>query len=321
MDTIALQVGIENLTNEQIDKVEQVLKDKEVRTKEDGRRSFFGWLGNMMVSFNWKGLYLEGSISRFFYGDNQYSLNFFTLREAIDKLSNELGIDFYSAKVLKVHIAENLMLECNVRDYFSVLGNKSRYDRSVLRNGIKYFAGNIEISFYNKIKEVKKNGREVLPVFEHKNVARLEYRFLSHSTIAELLKVKIVTLEELVANYGKLIGRWVEAFQSIHKIHSKISIDTNIFAVKNGLEKYVMINGIEALGGILEISEFIERGKRAGYFKKYGNVSSNLLNKFKKLSSTPLLTTPSNLADELERKVNLIKFYHSYSGEVNFTDV
>jgi hypothetical protein len=57
-------------------------------------------------------------LAKFYLPDNTYTLNCNQVREAIEKLSDTLNIDFSEAKITRLDVSANL-LKINIADYLT----------------------------------------------------------------------------------------------------------------------------------------------------------------------------------------------------------
>jgi hypothetical protein len=309
IDSIRLLIESDFTIRDDFERIEKLLESKKITTNEDGRRTMSGRIRNLKVYMYSSGLIIDGSLTKFYYGTNQFSLNRKTINNAISELEGLIGFDLYQAKVLRVDIGENLILKNPVKDYFDLLGYVSRYERLEFPNGVGYSTRKKHISFYDKVKEVKKAKETLCSLFTEHYVLRYEYKLLSQSVIADLLKLKTVKLYDVISNFDKFIMAWGNAFSKIIKNNPSIPIKAEILNVKGGLEDYVKFRGLEVIGGLTAVLKFIKSAKKQGYLNKYPNEGTNLLNKFKSLTLDQNLFTPSRLVDELEKKIKIIKFY------------
>jgi hypothetical protein len=75
--------------------------------------------------------------------------------------------------------------------------------------------------------------------------------------------------------------------------------------------------GVEALGGLTVISDSIRLASKSGLLE-YPNQASYLINKYRALMSTPKLTAPSQLIDELEHKMKITYFVNKVQSHINY---
>lgn len=273
-----------------------------------GEITFYGYFKNFRVKQNARGIYIEGSLTKYYLGDNQKTLRPIDVPIAFIELSEDLGLPIDIAKVNRVDIAENIITRQPANQYYDVLGSSRYFRRLELNSGLGYESVNRYISFYDKKRELKKKNEIETDVFVDRNVLRVEYRFLKHKTLANYLDVPIVQVRDLVFHYPEIIKAWEEVFSTINKKHQALTFNNEVYQTKGAFDKQIKIMGVEAIGGFQELKKMINNAKASNLFTKYPNEPTNLLSRYKALMTLPKLTKKSNLTEELEKKIAVISF-------------
>ena len=148
---------------------------------ETGEVRSFGYLNNLRVSVYESGLYIVGSLAKYFNGGNIYTLNRKTTEQAMQKLSDELGLDISTAKVTYLEFGDSFIMEHKVEEYLKRLSAMPRMARNQQESTLYFLTRGIEdpkkFVFYDKETELRKK-RESLPDgFRGLNILRYEMRF------------------------------------------------------------------------------------------------------------------------------------------------
>ena len=97
---------------------------------ETGEVRSFGYLQNLRISVYESGLYIVGSLAKYFNGGNIYTLNRKTTEQAMQKLSDELGLGVSTAKVTYLEFGDSFIMEHKVEEYLKRLSAMPRMARN-----------------------------------------------------------------------------------------------------------------------------------------------------------------------------------------------
>jgi hypothetical protein len=115
---------------------------------------YCGALGNLKVSVSNMGVSIkDGSICKWFLGDNLQTMGRGDTQRAIEKLSDTLHLPVERAKVTRIDIAQNLMMRYPVDVYLHHLGELKSSTRLLEPNGLYYSQRMGRLAFYDKVKE------------------------------------------------------------------------------------------------------------------------------------------------------------------------
>ena len=250
----------------------------------------------------------DGSMCKWYLGDNFQTLGRGDTQRAIEKLSDTLHLPMSKATVTRLDIAQNFITMCLPEVYFNHLGLLKYATRLQMPNGIYYDQAGGQLCFYDKIREQKKHGEPIPELYKGRNVLRYEQRYTNR--IASQFKVSEVTGAMLYdeAFYIGLLNRWKEAYMAIQKIND-VSLNFQAMRTKQQLYKMGVLSLIEQAGGQLQMIEQInEAQKRGELSKKQAFDLRQAINEACKIRDG--LTVPNEAILELDKKVSeAVKYY------------
>lgn len=198
-------------------------------------------------------IFFNGSLPKYYFGNNLKHLNHKTLKEAIEMFSNDVGINMKKAILTKIDYGYSFELNNPIHEYVDCLSSYPRFKTMRYDDSVTFFTkfASKKLIFYDKLIEMKskdKNSIIHLPIeYNSKKIIRYEIslktglrrRFnLDTVKVSSLLKRKVI---------NNIHNRWVNSYKKVIKV--KIGIDpTNIIHHHNGLYKYLSYHGIVKLG-------------------------------------------------------------------------
>ncbi len=245
-----------------------------------------------------KYLTVAAKLPKVLYGTNQMN---FTLREsklAILKLQEILCINILGARVSRVDLAYNLVMDQPVGNYFKFLCNKDGMKRWTASNESLYFKSKngTELNFYNKTAHLKDTGQEILAENVDANLLRYEYRI--KSGIAKIVGYPIVTVADLIDDkFYKLMRQlWYDAYKTIDKL-SHTPAATRIRTVPE-LRNYLMLDSIDRSGApaTYDLIESLS-------FQVSPRVKFNMRKMLKTLISNKVINDANDAVAELDTKM------------------
>ena len=250
----------------------------------------------------------DGSLCKWYLGDNIQTMGRGDAQRAIESLSDTLHIPMSKATVTRLDIAQNFITRHPPEVYLNHLGIFKYATRLQEPNGVYYSQTGGRLCFYDKNRE-QKNNREPIPeLYEGRNVLRYEQRYTNR--IASQLKVGEVTGAMLYdeAFYIDILNRWKETYKAIQKIND-VSLNFQAMKSKQQLYKMGVLSLIEQAGGQLQMIEQInEAQKRGELSKKQAFDLRQAINEACKIRDG--LTVPNEAIQELDKKVSeAVKFY------------
>ena len=157
-----------------------------------GETVLSGSLNGLRVTVSRSGVNIkDGSLCKWYLGDNFQTMGRGDVKRAIENLSDTLHLPMDKANVTRLDIAQNFIVKHPTDVYFNHLGILMHAQRLQQPDGLYYSQTGRRLVFYDKIKE-QKNKREPVPeLYAGRNVLRYEQRYTSR--IATQLKTTEIT--------------------------------------------------------------------------------------------------------------------------------
>jgi len=285
-----------------VDLISEIPLVMENKTYSENKNGLYcsGNINNLRLSVSERGLSIKGSLSKYYFGSNTFTLSRSDSKKAIDQLSVLLNVSLGNAKISRVDFGTNLILAKPVSTYFQYLGDCRFFERFMKADSLYYQNGSRTIMFYDKIKELK-NSRSPLPEdWKNQNVVRYEIRF-SHR-VAKQLKEQELTISTLYREdfFKKMKERYLKDYYSIYKVSTSIP-DCNMIEKPNDLFDQYALNWINEKGVNIIFAE-IECLNKSGAFSRK-EYASRAKRKVKELQEKFTLVNSSALIEELSSKV------------------
>lgn len=270
---------------------------------ETGQVVYSGRAENFFVSVSETGISIkDGSLSKFYLGNNIQQMTRKDIQFAFEKLSDTLHIPTDKAKVLKYHFARNIITNHPAQMYLDYLGPCLKYQRFPMPNGVYYKLKSTknELYIYDKIKEIKAK-REFIPEFyTGNNVLRLEDRV--NTNPAKYLKCSSLIASDLYNEsiYTTIFKEWFNKFSNIQFL-SDMQIDFSKITTKEQLKKAGVIALINSFGGPEILLKNIEEARLKNEItrKQKGDLRKLILDQ----SKDKLHTKAPELIIELQDKI------------------
>ena len=243
-----------------------------------------------------------GSLCKWYFGDNYKTMTREDARRAIERLSDTLHLPLDKAKVSRLDVAQNVILENPVNVYLNHLGELRYTKRMEYRNGLYYEKKRgMKLCFYDKNKEQRAKQEPIQEEYKGKNVLRYEQRYTAR--LGEQLKCKEVTGKMLFTEefYNNIVVKWFETYRAINKIHDT-AMNFEAIKTKRDLYKMGIISLAERFGGELGLLEQI---KEAQTVQKINKMQARGLRTAVKnaLEEDEILTAYSEAIKELDARV------------------
>jgi len=274
-----------------------------------GETVLSGSLNGLRVTVSRSGVNIkDGSLCKWYLGDNFQTMGRGDAKRAIEKLSDALHLPMDKANVTRLDIAQNFIVKHPIDIYYNHLGILMYAQRLQQPDGLYYSQTGRQLVFYDKIKE-QKNKREPVPeLYTGRNVLRYEQRYTKR--IAPQLKTTEITGALLYdeAFYIKLLNSWRDAYGSIQKIND-VSINFEAMKTKQDLYKMGVLSLMERTGGQMEMfNQITEAKKRGELTSKQAYDLRQAVNDACKVKEN--LSVPNDAIKELDKKVNeAVKYY------------
>lgn len=225
-----------------------------------------GRLDNLRVMANRYTMQVrDGSLCKWYLGDNYQTLGKTDTRHAIERLSDTLGLPLELAFITRLDVATNLIMAQPPEVYFSHLGALKYTHRLAEPSGLYYTQKSKanRLAFYDKIRESKDTGDDVPELYKGRYVLRYEQRYTKR--LAQRLNRPELRAAALYDDglHRELVRRWREAYTQIQKINES-TINFAMVKTKKDLYKLGTLSLIKQLGGTNEMLAQIAEARKTG---------------------------------------------------------
>lgn len=227
-----------------------------------------GSLNGLKISLNRNQMKIkDGSLCKWYLGDNFKAMGRGDTQKALEKLSDILHVDMSKASVTRLDIAQNMIMMHPVDVYINHLGLLRYSTRLLEPNELYYVQTNGRLCFYDKNREQKTKKENIPELYKERNVLRYEQRY--NQRIASNLGVCEVTGGMLYdeAFYCKILDRWKDTYKAIQKIND-IQINFKAMRTKKELQLMGVLSLVEQAGGQLQMIAQINEAQKLGTLTK-----------------------------------------------------
>ncbi len=248
--------------------VKALTEQRETIDRQTGETVLRGRLKNLTLKVTGQGVLVNGSLGKFLLGNNAQTLTRKTTAEALQALSDTLGLPMGEASLYRLDVAQNFIMKNPLQDYYSQLGEARYYKRSEFadRQSIQYVNGRRALIFYDKNAELEKKKVAVPELFKGRNVLRYEARFLHKlgEQFDRLPPVKASALGDEIF-YIKALDKWCDEYFLIQKIARERAL--NMTNAKE-LERSLAFYGLMSIGGQDVALDLVRSAKSKGELSK-----------------------------------------------------
>ncbi|NLE03906.1 MAG: hypothetical protein GX638_03755, partial [Crenarchaeota archaeon] len=238
-----------------------------------------GKLDNFSISVNERQIIIkDGSLCKWYLGNNFETLQRKDVQFAIEKLSDILHLPIHKATVKRIDVAQNFIMKYPVDVYYDQLGEKKYCKRVPVideRNtteGLYYYQNNKKglCLFYNKVKEQKIKRQPIPDLYKHQNVLRYEQRYIK--SLSKTFNVEYITASMLYDEnfYKNIIDVWGANYKAIKKILNRnlLNFKDMDITTKKELHNIALLEYIQNNGGELVMIEQINNMQKMGKLTK-----------------------------------------------------
>jgi hypothetical protein len=217
-----------------------------------------GRIKNMRIRVGVGGATIQGSLPKFFQGENISPLDRRAVAAALEALGGALGFDLGEAAVRSLEVGVSVIVKEQPGKYIDLFGNLPRYSRNDYHNsrGIlecrSYFTktGPFGFSLYDKVAEMA--GKPTPELFKGCDVLRLELRIKKAAGLTALMGQNLTAADlSDYAIYRRLQGHFLRFYEDIPK--------TGRIVYSNMSERET------AAGLTAKCAEAFRQGNRAAY--------------------------------------------------------
>lgn len=299
VDTVKLWQPFEMCNKGSVVKdIAKLLDNTAKHINQDGTVYFSGQTLGMKTSVSINGLSLTGSLCKSYLNDNFQTLTRQCTQRAIEQLSDIIHISLNGAKVSRVDIGQNFIVNEAPEKYYYFLGNSKHFERLEQPHSISFQQGLKTKLFYNKVEEAKSKKQKLPEIFENRHVLRYELRFMSR--LPKQFNKAIITAQDLYneAFYIDMLQRWIDEYNMIQK-HKLLTPKTEIMTNKEATDYFLaMLIEMQGQNNALEMANHLkDRFTNPREFKRFKA----------KINGLKDLTQESELIKELSNKINRVK--------------
>lgn len=266
-DTLGLRLYVERGARV-LDTLTPILTDVSEHIFNGGDLWISGNLGNLKITANsYQVRVKEGSLCKWYLGDNLQVLGKSDTGRAIEALSDVLHLPMAEADVLRLDVAANVILKHPVSCYLEHLGQCRYYKRLQEPDGIYYTQGAQRLCLYDKIAEVRKQGEDVPELYQGRNVLRYESRYLKRvpARLGRLeLKASTLYADDF---HREIVRRWHNQYTAICK-ENEILVNLGMVNSKRDFYRLGTLALVEMAGGESELLEQIAAAQKKGLTPK-----------------------------------------------------
>lgn len=249
----------------------------------------------------------NGSLCKYRFGNNLQTLTRQETQRAIEQLSDTLHLPLHLAKMYRIDVAQNLILQHPIEVYLNHLGQMEIGRKKITRwfderGSLYYYYNGGMYVLYDKLKELSGKGQLIPELYKGKNVLRLEHRYTAR--LPKAFNAPCVTAAMLYDEdfYIDVVNRWHDSYKAIKKVNETI-LNFNGMKGKKGIHQFAIKAAIKFAGGELELIEKIKEAQ------KLGEIDSKTAYYFRQeieaaIQTNAAITAQNELILELDKKVN-----------------
>jgi len=281
---------------------------REQFSHETGEVRVFGNYKNLRVHCNSSGISLKGSLSKYELGDNLQRFTRAKVQMAIERLCDETLLNWKQAKVYRLDVGTCLVVKQPCSNYLRGLGELPRYQRCEQGDSLLYLTSTKALSFYDKVREVRRKRERLPSAFEGLNVLR--YELQCRQRLKDVFKVPEIFAETLYNEsfYMHALSLWKDSYFAIQK-QGKLRFNPEMLRTLDvkKLESSLAAIALKELGE-REVLAMIQEARRDGSLTKIQ--AARLRAKVRELATLPAIIEPSEVMLELDAKVKrAVQFY------------
>ena len=285
---------------------------KEQTDINTGEVKIYGYLEGLRVNIYQSGISIEGSLPKYLYHNNIYTLNRQTTPQAIEKMGDKLHFNVKDAKVLSLEFGTNFIMQHPVHRYLEKLGDIPRMKRSNFTGSSLYYnpiskTQHKVFCIYDKLAEVKAKKMIIPDGLDDTNMLRPEMRLKGR--LPSQFKTSEVTASTLSEEwfYTSAINMYQDLYFSISKQNRiKANYMNEIKTVKDAQEALMAL--LISQSDQVQITAFLSGLKEARVFDDRKNYT-RLKNKIKEISNKADFTVTDDFIKELDNEIKNIGAY------------
>lgn len=279
---------------------------------DTGEVCTFGSLEGLKVSIYTGGISIIGSLAKYLYPNNIYSLDRYTTAQAIEKLSDSLHISLGDAKVTGLEFGTQFVMAHPVENYLSKLGDMPKLLRYHFDVGTLYYKPKGKqqpkvFAFYDKKADAVAKDMALPVGFDEANLLKYEMRI--NGRLPQQLGVPDVTAATLSEKpfYRLMVQRYQDSYFAISKNNQiKTDVMDEIKTVSDAFD--VFVARLITQSDQTQIAGFLEELKEAKVFDDR-KCYSRLKKKIQEVATKAGVTVSDELIKELDDEIKNIGAY------------
>ena len=249
----------------------------------------------------------DGSLCKWYLGNNIQIMTRQDTRQAIEKLSDTIHLPMDRAVITRLDIASNIITKHPINTYLNHLGMLRYATRLPMSHGLYYQRGDRLLCFYDKLRELKSKGETIPELYIGKNVLRYEQRYLRR--VSSYFKTNVIGATLYDEDfYINAISAWFSLYEQINKIND-VNFNFNAMTTIKDFKNMGLLALIEQMGGEVEFYNQIKEAMQRGELTP--KQAYDIRQAIKKASKVKTdLVVQNDAITELDSKIKkAVKFY------------
>lgn len=300
IDTVHTELSLTVISSKQLNNLRSIITGTETKyNHETASELLIGHYKNFQVTITDKRVTVNGSLSKYYFGNNVQTLSFSEVNIALLQLSKELGIPLLRGEIRRIDMALSIPLDHNIVKYYKSFADTPRYSKDTHKHGIRYTRGNIVLALYDKTFDAVTSNQ-----FTHGgDVLRIELRIMKRvrRTVSPTAK-KLFLLQLLSSTMKtKLVQLWIKHYTSIEI--KKTFTDLTVAKGWKDCSKYLMLEGIKNIELCNWLNEIDQLAKVNNWSAE---TKSDVKKKSREVYSTSHLASKNDYIEEINQKIDQV---------------
>lgn len=266
-----------------------------------------GFLNNLRIYQKVDGIYIDGSLAKFYNKNNLESLGRKETKNALEKLSDSIKVDIKKGRVYGLEIGFNIALKNPYSDYLEYFGDfQNNYlKKFTIRDTVYYSNKTKKIKIYNKLPEIRQSRQEISENLKCLNfdIMRIELSILKRLAKEFQMPVYAYSLYD-ESFYILAVNKLIDYYSKINKIN-KIIMNPEKYLTPKDYFDYLLIEVIQSKGLDSILNDIDQKRHRFNNSVQ----ASNCKRMAKKLLERDLILQDKDLIKEIDSKVLKFKNY------------
>lgn len=251
-------------------------------------------LSDNSITFN-------NSLTKYLKGSNIHNMKPHEIKQAFEKISEDLQIDIGNAIVSNAEIGLNVKTDYTSKVYFPYLWSKDRCDRLVQPSSLYFKNGSRKIIIYDKLEEQKRKKKKSLYSTEY-NLTRIECKI---NNIKDFLAGEIPTINNFCKprNLLNYLYYLHSEYENIKKTYYNTNCTINISSPKDYFKicsaNYIITQGIEKLDSDINLLKDLNKFEHANQYSRIKKKANDLILEYSDKNQVTIISELNNRFDLL----------------------